>query len=163
MTDLRISSIAAKTGGSTKVLYPVEFKKLRPGFKKPERNGAAYDLFLPEDIVIHAGETVKIHLGFACRLPEGYHALINMRSSTWEKWGVCLTNQTGIIDNDYCGDEDEWILSVYRPNSFKDYPELIPAGTRLAQFRLEEDLIGLEFVEVQSLGKSRGGFGSTGV
>lgn len=139
------------------------FKKLDPNVKLPERNGAAYDLFLPHDVEIEAGETVRIHLGFAAKLPEGYHALVNMRSSTWQRWGLCLTNQTGIIDNAYCGDNDEWILSVYRPNSFKDYPERIPAGTRLAQFRLEQDCPQLEFEIVDHLNAvSRGGFGSTG-
>lgn len=48
------------------------FKKLEPNVKLPERNGAAYDLFLPDDVEIDAGETVRIHLGFACKLPEGY-------------------------------------------------------------------------------------------
>lgn len=139
------------------------FKKLDPNAKLPVKNGAAYDLFLPQDVEIRPGETVRIHLGFACKLPDGYHALINMRSSTWQRWGLCLTNQTGIIDNAYCGDNDEWILSVYRPNSFKDYPERIPAGTRLAQFRLEQDSPELEFEIVEHLNcVSRGGFGSTG-
>lgn len=139
------------------------FKKLDPNVKLPERNGAAYDLFLPHDVEIDAGETVRIHLGFACKLPEGYHALVNMRSSTWQRWGLCLTNQTGIIDNAYCGEQDEWMLPVYRPNSFKDYPEHIPAGTRLAQFRLERDCPNFEFEIVDHLNaESRGGFGSTG-
>lgn len=142
----------------------VLFKVLRKGATIPVRNnGAAYDLFIPEDVRIEAGQTVKIGLGFSCKLPSGFHALINMRSSTWAKWGLCLSNQTGIIDNSYSGDSDEWILSVYRPNSFKDYPTLIPAGTRLAQFRLERDCPELLFEEVETLGTdSRGGFGSTG-
>ena len=142
----------------------VLFKVLRKGATIPIRNnGAAYDLFIPEDVKIEAGETVKIRLGFACKLPDGYHALINMRSSTWGKWGLCLSNQTGIIDNGYCGESDEWILSVYRPNSFKEFPTLIPAGTRIAQFRLERDCPELEFEKVDHLTSlSRGGFGSTG-
>lgn len=149
--------------GAQKEPKVVLFKKLHPNAQVPVRTGACYDLFLPEDVTINPGETIKIGLGFACKLPEGYHALINMRSSTWAKWGLCLSNQTGIIDNAYCGNSDEWILSVYRPNSFKDYPAIIPAGTRLAQFRIENDCPELEFNEVDNLpDKSRNGFGSTG-
>ena len=86
-----------------------------------------------------------------------------MRSSTWQKWGLCLSNQTGIIDSAYCGNADEWILSVYRPNSFAEYPTTIPAGTRLAQFRIERDAPNLNFEIVDDMDcDSRGGFGSTG-
>lgn len=141
----------------------VLFKKLDANAQIPVRNGAAYDLFIPHDVIIEAGKTEKIRLGFACKLPFGWHALINMRSSTWKKWGLCLTNQTGIIDNLYCGNEDEWILSVYRPNSFTDYPAVVPAGTRLAQFRIDRDSPDLNFEIVDDLESvSRGGFGSTG-
>lgn len=150
-----------------KKLHPepekILFKKLNENAQIPVRNGAAYDLFIPCDVVIQPGQTVKIPLGFAMKLPDGWHALINMRSSTWKKWGLCLTNQTGIIDNAYCGNADEWILSVYRPNSFKDCPETIPAGTRLAQFRLEPDSPEIKFEPVDNLeSENRGGFGSTG-
>lgn len=140
----------------------VLFKIIKPGAQIPVRNGACYDLFIPENVTILAGQTVKIPLGFACKLPKGWHALINMRSSTWKKWGICLTNQTGIIDNAYCGNADEWILSVYRPHSFES-PIDIPAGTRIAQFRIERDCPTLEFEVVDNLpDKSRNGFGSTG-
>ncbi len=171
MIILNVNDIILKQKGERKMMdngkneerLKVLFKTLNPNAAIPVRNGAAYDLFIPEDVKIEAGETVKIRLGFACKLPDGYHALINMRSSTWGKWGLCLSNQTGIIDNGYCGESDEWILSVYRPNSFKEFPTLIPAGTRIAQFRLEQDCPELEFEKVDHLTSlSRGGFGSTG-
>lgn len=140
----------------------VLFKILNPGAQIPERKGACYDLFVPTDVTIQAGQTVRIPLGFACKLPKGWHALINMRSSTWKKWGICLTNQTGIIDNAYCGNTDEWILSVYRPHSFEESIK-IPAGTRIAQFRIEQDCPTLQFECVDKLpDESRNGFGSTG-
>lgn len=139
-----------------------KIRKFSSDVKLPVRNGACYDLFIPQDIWINAGETVKIGLGFACQLPEGYHALINMRSSTWKNYGVCLTNQTGIIDNKYNGNSDEWILSIYRPHSF-DVAVKIPKGSRIAQFRLEEDSPDIDWVEVDELvSEDRGGFGSTG-
>lgn len=137
-------------------------KKLHEGLKLPTRSGAFYDLYIPQDVDVEAGGTVKIGLGFSCRLPYGYHATVLMRSSTWHKWGLCLTNQCGIIDSSYCGDGDEWILSVYRPRSFKTAVH-IPAGTRLAQFTLEKDCPVIHWNYCQTLyAPDRGGFGSTG-
>lgn len=156
------STVALLTADEAKT-FIVKFKKLDDNVQFPERNGAGWDLFIPRDVTIQPGETVKIPLGFACKLPDGWHALVNMRSSTWQKWGLCLSNQTGIIDSAYCGNADEWILSVYRPNSFADYPTTIPAGTRLAQFRIERDAPNLNFEITDDLDcDSRGGFGSTG-
>ena len=139
------------------------FRKLNPNVKLPERKGAAYDLYLPEDVTIDAGQTVRIKLGFACKLPLGYSAFILMRSSTWEKWGICLGNQLGLWDGDFCGDEDQLELIAYRPNSYKDYPKVIPAGTRIAQFVIFKHSPNLNFEVVENLpDPSRGGFGSTG-
>lgn len=140
-----------------------QFRKINPNVRLPERNGAAWDLYLPEDVTIEAGQTVKIKLGFACKLPMGYSAFILMRSSTWGKWGICLGNQLGLWDGDYCGNEDELCLICYRPNSYKDYPTVIPAGTRIAQFIIFKNPPDLNFEVVESLpDSSRGGFGSTG-
>lgn len=146
----------------------VQFRKLYPNVQLPERNGAAYDLFLPEDIKISPGETVKIDLGFACKLPPGYFAVIAMRSSTWARWGFLQTNGIGIIDKDYCGNEDRWKASVWFPkeNAVADaiYPITIPAGTRIAQFILMPIFPDLNFEVVENLpDPSRGGFGSTGL
>ena len=145
-----------------------QFRKINQNVRLPERNGAAYDLFLPEDITISPGETVKIDLGFACKLPPGYFAVIAMRSSTWARWGFLQTNGIGIIDKDYCGNEDRWKASVWFPkeNAVADaiYPITIPAGTRIAQFILMPIFPDLNFEIVDNLpDPSRGGFGSTGL
>lgn len=80
-----------------------KFRKIHPNVRLPERNGAAYDLFLPEEVLISAGQTVRIPLGFACALPEGYSAFILMRSSTWQKWGVCLGTRSVFGTADFAG------------------------------------------------------------
>lgn len=143
-------------------MLKAKIRKFSPDIKLPTRHGACYDLYAPRNITVRPGETVKIGLGFACKLPEGYHALINTRSSTWKTYGLCLTNQTGIIDNSYCGNNDEWIVSVYRPHSF-DGNAMIEKGERIAQFRLEKDSDDIEWEVVDRLeDDDRGGFGSTG-
>lgn len=145
----------------------VYFRKIDENVRLPERNGAAYDLFLPKDVQISPGETVKIDLGFACKLPPGYYAVIAMRSSTWARWGFLQTNGIGIVDKDYCGNEDVWKASVWFPleNVVNDciYPITIPAGTRIAQFILLPEFPDIDFEVVDNLpDPSRGGFGSTG-
>lgn len=141
----------------------VYFRKIDESVRLPERNGAAWDLFLPKDVHIQAGQTVEIPLGFAAALPEGYSAFILMRSSTWKKWGLCLGNQIGLWDGGYRGNKDQVGLIVYRPNSYKGYPETIPAGTRIAQFIIFVNPPDLDFEIVDNLpNPSRGGFGSTG-
>ena len=141
-----------------------QFRKIHPNVRLPERNGAAWDLYLPEDVHIEAGQTVTIPLGFAWKLPAGYSAFILLRSSTWKKWGVCLGNQLALIDEGFCGNDDQLGLICYRPNSYKDYPTTIPAGTRITQFIIFQNPPDLNFEVVENLpDPSRGGFGSTGL
>ena len=141
----------------------IEYVQLRDGFIEPiQKNGAAYDLYLPEDVEIQAGETKKVGLGFACKLPEGYHAIMLIRSSSWERYGIELTNAAALFDREFGGDEDEWVASIRRPAEFGT-PITIPAGTRITQFLLVKDSPKGRFVKRDTLGTpSRGGFGSTG-
>ena len=64
----------------------------------------------------------------------------------------------GIIDNSYCGSNDEWKMQVY---ALRD--TVIEVNDRIAQFRIMENQPKLRFTECEELeGKDRGGFGSTG-
>lgn len=140
----------------------IKFKKIDKNVEIPKRNGAFYDLYLPRDIWIEPDKHTLIRLGFACQLPKGYHACIVPRSSMFKVHRLLLANSVGIIDNAYCGNNDEWILSVYMPKNAAG-PIKIAAGTRLAQFEIVEDCVDLEFIEVEDLeNDDRGGFGSTG-
>ena len=108
-----------------------------------------------------------IPLGVAMQLPEGYEAHVVPRSSTFKTWGIIQTNHIGIIDNSYCGDNDQWFYPAYclEPKNFIDnqYGTLIRKGDKIAQFRIIEVQPKLEFEKVELLGnKDRGGFGSTG-
>lgn len=73
-----------------------------------------------------------IKLGVSMQLPDGCEAYILPRSSTFNKWGIILANSMGIIDNSYQGDNDEWLF-----NAIALKPVFIPAGTRIAQFRIQ--------------------------
>ena len=65
-----------------KVNMNVKFKKLLPGALLPKKatgGSAAYDLYVPEDIIIKPGRQV-IPLGFAMEMEPGHEALIDPRS-----------------------------------------------------------------------------------
>ena len=125
------------------------------------------DLYPNKDMFIPEGEKMMIPLGIAMQLPEGYEAHVVPRSSTFKTWGIIQTNHVGIIDNSYCGDNDQWFYPAYclEPKNFIDnqYGTLIRKGDKIAQFRIIEVQPKLEFEKVELLGnKDRGGFGSTG-
>ena len=125
------------------------------------------DLYANKDMFISEGEKMMIPLGVAMQLPEGYEAHVVPRSSTFKTWGIIQTNHIGIIDNSYCGDNDQWFYPAYclEPKNFIDnqYGTLIRKGDKIAQFRIIEVQPKLEFEKVELLGnKDRGGFGSTG-
>lgn len=116
------------------------------------------DLRCAEDINMARGEFKMIPLGVAIQLPKGYEAIVAPRSSTFKKYGIIQTNSIGVIDESYCGDEDEWKLPCYSLTG-----TVIPKNTRIAQFRVIKHQPELEFDEVMFLNnENRGGFGSTG-
>ena len=116
------------------------------------------DLRAATDINLSKGEFYLIPLGVAMEIPEGYEAHIVPRSSTFKNYGIIQTNSTGIIDNSYSGDNDQWFMPVYATRD--DY---IAVNSRIAQFRIFENQPKIVFDEVTRLNdKDRGGFGSTG-
>lgn len=116
------------------------------------------DLKVAKDTDVYPGQFGIIPLGIAMELPQGYEAHVVPRSSTFKAWGIMMSNSIGIIDNSYCGDNDEWGFPFYAFNRYT-----IPKGTRIAQFRIVENQPKFKFVKVDSLGNDdRGGFGSTG-
>ena len=116
------------------------------------------DLAAAEDVTIKAGEFKLIPLGVAMQLPEGYEAIVAPRSSTYKHFGIKQANSIGVIDEKYCGDNDQW-----RFPAVADRDTEIHTGDRICQFRIVEHQPKLAFEEVKTLGNDdRGGFGSTG-
>src|SRR5574344_1317390 len=71
------------------------------------------DLRCAERTELKAGDFALIPLGVAMELPEGYEAHVVPRSSTFKTWGILQTNHMGVIDNSYCGDNDQWHFPAY--------------------------------------------------
>lgn len=124
----------------------------------PYAGGDWIDLRTAVDVVMNAGDFKIIPLGVAMKLPENYEALVVPRSSTFKRYRLIMTNSVGVIDESYCGNNDEWGFPAYATRAC-----YIPKNTRICQFRIIEHqpMVQLRIVEKLS-GKDRGGFGSTG-
>ena len=126
--------------------------------KKIEQ-GDWIDLRVAEDTELKVGEFKLIPLGVGMILPDEYEAHVVPRSSTFMKFGVIQTNHFGIIDNSYCGENDQWHFPAY---ALRD--TILHKNDRICQFRIVKKQDEIEFEEVERLkDKNRGGFGSTGV
>lgn len=134
------------------------FKRLLKPLEYIDGKSDWIDLRCAEETVIQKGGFALIPLGVAIKLPSGYEAHVVPRSSTFKNYGLIQTNSTGIIDNTYCGDNDQWMLPVYATRD-----TVIKFNDRIAQFRIVENQPRLEFKTVEHLEEeNRGGFGSTG-
>ena len=71
------------------------------------------DLRAAKEMKLKKGDFALIPLGIAMKIPYGFEAYVAPRSSTFKKWGLIQTNSIGIIDNSYCGNDDEWMMPVY--------------------------------------------------
>ena len=138
------------------------------------------DLRAAETVELHAPCTRKnnkvhfdsalISLGVSMELPKYMEANMVPRSSTYGQYQVIQANHMGVIDNDYCGDNDIWRMKVI---AFDDC--VIKESDRICQFRIRPTQNApwwaklkwffsnkVEFIEVETLGNvDRGGFGST--
>ena len=104
-----------------------------------------------------AGDTIKIAHGFALELPAEHEAILHPRSSLFKKTGLIFVS-SGVIDEGYNGDGDEWFSVWYATRDTEIYYD-----QRIAQFRIQEKQPYLKFNFVDSLGnENRGGHGSTG-
>lgn len=116
------------------------------------------DLRAAETVTLKAGEFKLIPLGVAMQLPEGYEAHVVPRSSTYKNFGIIQTNHQAVIDESYCGDNDQWFYPAY---ALRD--TVINVNDRICQFRIMQKQPTIDFEEVEILGnKNRGGIGSTG-
>lgn len=138
----------------------VKIKRIDQTLPLPEyqTNGAAaFDLVTRQNTVARAHSVTRIPCNVIVKIPPGYMLFLKDRSSTAMRKGLLAT--AGIIDQDFCGPEDELQFQVFNPTS---KPVIIERGERIAQAIFVK--IGrFDFQEVLIMtSKSRGGFGTTG-
>lgn len=119
---------------------------------------AGFDLSARVETTIAPKQIARIPSGLIIGTPTGYVLTLAARSSLASKKGLMLANGIGTIDSDFCGPEDEILISVY---NFSDQSVTVEKGERIAQglfLKVEQG----EWEEVEEISKqSRGGFGST--
>lgn len=126
---------------------------------KQKNNSDWIDLRSAIDVELKANEFKLIPLGVGMKLPSGYEAHVVPRSSTFKNFGIIQTNHQGVIDESYCGNNDEWKFPAYALRDTK-----ICKNDRICQFRIVEKQPILIFHKVDILEDAdRKGFGSSGV
>lgn len=132
-------------------------KEQYPSLEECEVHGNFIDLRAATSYTIHQGEFVLIDLGVSMKIPEGFWGQLVPRSSLFKNTGLIQTNSFGVIDTEYCGENDHWMLPVYATRDC-----VVETNMRIAQFRIVPvvpfDLVTVDHME----DKDRGGFGSTG-
>lgn len=138
------------------------YKKIEKDLPDPEyktEGAIGFDLVARVETVVPSFEVRLIPLNLVVKIPEGYGLFLLPRSSTPIKKQLLIPNGVGIIDQDYCGEEDELKLQVL---NFSKKEVLVERGERIAQCVIvkidQSQLLGVEKMSA----KSRGGFGSTG-
>ena len=143
-----------------KILQTIKIKYFTNEIDKVSKieKGDWIDLRAAQTVELKAGEFKLIPLGIAMQLPKGYEAHMVPRSSTFKTWGIIQTNHMAVIDESYCGDNDEWRYPAY---AVRD--TVININDRICQFRIMKKQPKIDFEEVEVLGNDdRGGIGSTG-
>lgn len=137
-------------------------KRLDPQAQIPEyktAGAAAFDLAVIETKILAPGEIQFFRTGLVFCIPEGHFMLVASRSSNAVKKGINLANGVGIIDHDFCGENDELRLVVQ--NITRELVT-ISAGERVAQ-GIILPVERAQLVEVESTGApDRGDYGTTG-
>ncbi len=127
-----------------------------PEYKTP--GAVAFDLAVSEGGVIKPGETKIFPTGLVVCVPEDHALVLASRSSNAKK-GINLSNGVGIIDQDYCGPDDQLHLALHNIGL---EPYTVEPGERLAQ-GLFLPVSKATFEEGNTIKeKNRGGFGTTG-
>ncbi len=118
-----------------------------------------FDLLARTDVTIEPKQIALIPGNVIVQTPEGYMLAVVSRSSSPRKKGLTMPHGIGVIDQDYCGPEDEVLIQVM---NFTDEPVTVKRGEKVAQglFVRVDRLDWQEIDEVMA--STRGGVGSTG-
>ena len=143
-------------------LLHVEIKRVDPNLPLPTyatAGSVGFDLLCREETKIAPGTVELIPSNVIVRIPVGYMLMLTLRSSTPLRKGLLIPNGVGIIDQEYCGEGDELRVQVF---NFREEVVSVRRGERIAQ-GIFSPVMPVSWDEVDEMGQTRGGFGSTGV
>lgn len=128
-----------------------------PGYATEGATG--FDLYCRVETVIPPGQIARIPANVIIAVPAGYTLIVALRSGVPSRSGLLMPNGVGIIDQDYCGPDDEIEIQVY---NFTAHPVTVRRGDRVAQ-GLIFPAPRVSWAEGSPMRhQSRSGFGSTG-
>lgn len=84
--------------------------RIYDSIRLPERatfGSAGYDFRMPEELVIKAGDSIKIPTGIRCEMYDGWVLTIYPRSGQGFKYGIHMANTVCVIDSDYAESDNE--------------------------------------------------------
>ena len=139
----------------------VKIKRLDKNLPLPQyatAGSVGFDLVCRESAAIEPRTLGLVPANVIVETPPGYMLMVTLRSSTPRKRGLLIPHGVGVIDQDYCGEDDEVKIQIY---NFSEQPVTIERGDRIAQaiFVRVDRVDWMEVSETHS--KTRGGFGST--
>lgn len=141
----------------------LKIKQIDSTLPKPEyqtKGAVAFDLYARVQTVVKPFTPTIIPLNVVIETPVDHVLILAARSSLPLKKKLMVANSIGIIDQDYCGENDEIGLQVL---NFTTNDVVVEKGERIAQAMLVKISKVDTFDHVTTMsGVSRGGFGSTG-
>jgi len=139
----------------------VKIKRLDKELSLPryETDGSVgFDFICRESVTIAPQTVGLIPANVIVETPPGYMLMVTLRSSTPRKRGLLIPHGVGVIDQDYCGEDDEIKIQVY---NFTNSSVTIERGDKIAQ-GIFVRVARVDWGEVSEMGaRTRGGFGST--
>ncbi|MDO4311956.1 MAG: deoxyuridine 5'-triphosphate nucleotidohydrolase [Eubacteriales bacterium] len=139
-----------------------EIQKIYEGIRIPRRatsGSAGYDFFVPVDITVAPGRTVKIPTGIRVQMEEEWVLKCYPRSGLGFKYRLQLNNTVGIIDSDYYYSDNEGHIFAKITNDTNEEKTVeLKAGTGFMQGIFVEYGITVDD-DVRTV--RNGGFGST--
>lgn len=140
----------------------IKIKRFDKDLPLPEyktKGAVAFDLMARADTVIPPRVVAYVPLNVALTIPAGHMVMLAARSSLHKK-GLMMANGVGVVDEDFCGNGDEYKAALY---NFTDSAVVVARGERIVQAILKP-YEKADWCEVDDLDQiSRGGFGTTGI
>lgn len=139
-----------------------ELRRIYDGIRLPKRataGSAGYDFYMPADMTVEPGNTVKIPTGIRVRMEEEWVLQCYPRSGLGFKYRLQLNNTVGIIDSDYFHSDNEGHIFAKLTNDTNEGKTVdLKAGTGFMQGIFVEYGITVDD-DVQT--ERNGGVGST--
>lgn len=129
--------------------------------KRATAGSAGNDFFVPMDITLEPGQSIKVPTGIRVRINPGWWLGCFPRSGLGFKYRIQLDNTVGVIDSDYYNAKNEGHIMLKITNDSREGKTLqLKSGDALAQgIFLIYGIAYDDEVETARIG----GFGSTGM